>query len=152
MVSDNVAEWSRIIESIVITSWERYARDACMSVDEHVVIKGGAIEHASGEDWGHDRPLYLSIPPSACGYNDRRRLNAYSPSSDNSSETTVHLPDGMTRSWRDVKQRRLDEGYFAAVNYHLIEPTQLCLSKVQHKDSGKARVGKVVVPWRSRTT
>lgn len=44
--------------------------------------------------------------------NDRRRLNAYS---DNSSETTVHLTDGMTRSWRDVKQRRLDEGNFAAV-------------------------------------
>lgn len=37
----------------------------------------------------------------------------------------MHLTDGMTRSWRDVKQRRLDEGYF------------------QHKDSGKARVDEV---------
>lgn len=54
MVDDNVAEWSRIIESSVITSWERYARDACMSVDEDVVIKGGAIEGASTESWGHD--------------------------------------------------------------------------------------------------
>lgn len=44
----------------------------------------------------------------------------------------MHLTDGMTRSWRDVKQRRLDEGYF-----------QLCPWKAQHKDSGKARVDEV---------
>ena len=56
----------------------------------------------------------------------------------------MHLTDGMTRGWRDVKQRRLDEGYFAAVNDHLIEPIQLCPRKAQHKDSGKTRVDEVV--------
>jgi hypothetical protein len=58
----------------------------------------------------------------------------------------VHLTDGMTRIWRDVKQRRLDEGYFAEKTTDLIEPTQLCPWKAQHKDSGKARVGEVVNP------